>query len=130
MRNITHIRTCRAFFGALDIARTVCKGRILTQNANSIRYEQEENFEGATARFHVERDVLAEHVAFVTECLDGLGGGFEIPGLQKDAFGAGTGERLYHFGIDGVVHAQVEVERPTAFGVIAFGEELGNEVRV
>ena len=65
----------------------MCKGWVLAQNANSIRHEQEKNLEGAAARFHVKRDVLAEHVAFVTERLDGLGGGFEVPGLEEDPFG-------------------------------------------
>ena len=130
MRNITHIRTCRAFFRALDIAGTVCKGGVLAQNAYSIRHEQEKNFKSATSRFHVERDVLAEHIAFVTECLDSFGGGFEVTGLEENAFGARTGERLHHFGIDCVVHAQVQVERPAAFGVIALREEFRDEIGV
>ena len=59
-----------ALLGALDGAFLAVLGRKSAQKTRPVGYEQHEQLELAAARFQVERDVLAEHVALGAEPLD------------------------------------------------------------
>ena len=65
MRNFLRFSARNAFLRALDRPGTLFLCRILSQDSYAVRYEQEQNFELSGARFQVQWDILAQHVAFV-----------------------------------------------------------------
>ena len=70
MRNFLRFSARNAFLRALNGPGTLFLNRIQPQDSDAVGYEQEQDFELSGARFQVKRDILAEHVALISELLD------------------------------------------------------------